>query len=304
MGKFPIRHPSGDLSGGIMTVETLENRKTPGMVRDGVDPSKWAWWAIILIAMGILISLVLIFNPKYTNAFLYLVQGVGITLRVTLSAYLIATIIGLFVGLARVSKNVFVYNAATLYVEIVRGIPMIVLILYFAYALIPIFIEGIHGIGNLGLMVFPGSSIFTAINVFSIRSIPNEIRGIMALAVGYGAFEAEVFRAGIQSIGKGQMEAAKSLGMTYLQSMRFIILPQAIRRVLPPLGNDFIAMLKDSALLTVLAINELTQLGRLRRASTFQIFETFNVLAFLYLSMTLTLSAIVRWLEKRMRIEE
>jgi polar amino acid transport system permease protein len=100
------------------------------------------------------------------------------------------------------------------------------------------------------------------------------------------------------------MEAAKSLGMTYLQSMRYVILPQAIRRVLPPLGNDFIAMLKDSALVTVLAVNELTQLSRLRRASTFQIFETFNVVAFLYLSMTLVLSAGVRWLEKRMKIEE
>jgi polar amino acid transport system permease protein len=130
------------------------------------------------------------------------------------------------------------------------------------------------------------------------------LRGVLALAVGYGAFEAEVFRAGIQSIGKGQMEAAKSLGMTYLQSMRYVILPQAIRRVLPPLGNDFIAMLKDSALLTVVAIPELTQLSRLRRASTFQIIETFNVVAFLYLSMTLILSMGVRWLEKKMRIEE
>ena len=138
----------------------------------------------------------------------------------------------------------------------------------------------------------------------SIRSIPTEVRGILALAIGYGAFEAEVFRAGIVSIGKGQMEAAKSLGMTYLQSMRYIILPQAIRRVLPPLGNDFIAMLKDSALLTVLAINELTQLSRLRRASTFQIMVTFNVTAFMYLSMTLLLSAGVRWLEKKMKIEE
>jgi polar amino acid transport system permease protein len=216
----------------------------------------------------------------------------------------LATIIGLFVGLARVSKNVFVYNAATLYVEVVRGIPMIVLILYFAYALIPFVVDGIHGLGNLGLALAPGIGLFSGMANMSIRSIPTEVRGILALAIGYGAFEAEVFRAGIQSIGKGQMEAAKSLGMTYLQSMRYVILPQAIRRVLPPLGNDFIAMLKDSALLTVLAINELTQLSRLRRASTFQIMTTFNVTAFLYLSMTLLLSAGVRWLEKKMRIEE
>ena len=131
-----------------------------------------------------------------------------------------------------------------------------------------------------------------------------EGRAIIALAFGYGAYEAEVFRAGIQSIGKGQMEAAKSLGMSYFQGMRFIVLPQAIRRVLPPLGNDFIACLKDSSLATVLAVNELTQLGRMLRASTFRVLETFNVMAFLYLSMTLLLSGAVRWLEKKMRIEE
>jgi polar amino acid transport system permease protein len=287
-----------------MTTETLEKRKTPGMIKDGVDPSKWPWWAIILIFAGVLISVVLIINPKYNETFEYLINGVIVTLRVTISAYVLATIIGLLVGLARVSKNVFVYNIATLYVEVVRGIPMIVLILYFAYALIPLFVTGVHGLGDLGLMLLPGSGLFTGLANMSIRSIPTEVRGILALAIGYGAFEAEVFRAGIESIGKGQMEAAKSLGMTYLQSMRFVILPQAIRRVLPPLGNDFIAMLKDSALLTVLAINELTQLSRLRRASTFQIFITFNVTAFLYLTMTLILSVGVRWLEKKMRIEE
>ncbi len=287
-----------------MTTETLENRKTPGMIKDGVDPSKWPWWAIILVVAGILIIVVLIVNPKYNETFDYLVTGVIVTLRVTISAYILATIIGLLVGLARVSKNVFIYNAATLYVEVVRGIPMIVLVLYFAYALIPIFVDGVHWLGNLGLTIAPGSSFFTGIAEMSIRIIPPEVRGVLALAIGYGAFEAEVFRAGIQSIGKGQMEAAKSLGMSYLQAMRFIILPQAIRRVLPPLGNDFIALLKDSALLTVLAINELTQLSRLRRASTFQIMTTFNVTAFLYLSMTLVLSAGVRWLEKKMKIEE
>jgi len=287
-----------------MTAETLSNRKQPGMIKDGVDPSKWPWWAITLVLVGIAFTYAVIVNPKYNDAFFYLLGGVAVTLRVTISAYVLATIIGLLVGLARVSKNPIIYNAATLYVEVIRGIPMIVLILYFAYAFIPIVVEGIHGIGNLGLALLPASGFFYGVANLSIRSIPAEVRGILALAVGYGAFEAEVFRAGIQSIGKGQMEAAKSLGMTYLQSMRYVILPQAIRRVLPPLGNDFIAMLKDSALLTVLAINELTQLSRLRRASTFQIIEVFNVVAFMYLSMTLVLSAGVRWLEKRMKIEE
>ncbi|MEJ2011887.1 MAG: amino acid ABC transporter permease [Anaerolineales bacterium] len=131
-----------------------------------------------------------------------------------------------------------------------------------------------------------------------------ELRAIVALSIGYGAYEAEVFRAGIQSIGRGQMEAARSLGMTYFQAMRFVILPQAVRRILPPLGNDFIAMLKDSSLATVLAVREITQLGRLRRASTFRVFETFNVVSFLYLAMTLLLSAVVRVLEQRMQFEE
>jgi polar amino acid transport system permease protein len=131
-----------------------------------------------------------------------------------------------------------------------------------------------------------------------------ELRAVIALALGYGAFEAEIFRAGIQSISKGQMEAARSLGMSYIQSMRFVILPQAIRRVLPPLGNDFIAMLKDSSLATVLAVNELTQLTRIRRSSTFRVMEAFNVAAFLYLAMTLLLSAAVRVLERKMKIEE
>ena len=287
-----------------MTVETLDNRKKPGMLKDGVDASKWPWWAIILVAGGILFSINLIINPKYNEAFAYLISGVAVTLRVTISAYFLATIIGLLVGLARVSKNPIVYNAATIYVEVIRGIPMIVLILYFAYAFIPLVIDGVHWVGEMGLVAIPGSNFFVGVANLSIRTIPAEVRGILALAVGYGAFEAEVFRAGIQSIGKGQMEAAKSLGMNYLQAMRFIILPQAIRRVLPPLGNDFIALLKDSALLTVLAINELTQLGRLRRASTFQIIETFNVLAFMYLTMTLLLSVAVRWLERKMKIEE
>lgn len=187
-----------------MTTETLETRKTPGMLKDGVDPSKWPWWAIILVFAGILFSVVLIVNPKYNETFKYLIDGVIVTLRVTISAYVLATIIGLLVGLARVSKNVIVYNIATLYVEVVRGIPMIVLILYFAYALIPLVVDGVHGLGNLGLVLLPGSGFFTGLANMSIGSIPTEVRGILALAIGYGAFEAEVFRAGMNPSVRGR----------------------------------------------------------------------------------------------------
>ncbi len=270
-------------------------------------PSRVPWWAFFLAAMGLLIIFLILSSANYRDTFTYLLPGVVTTLRMTLIAFPLATIIGLIIGLARTSKNVVIFNLATLYVEAVRGIPLIVVLLYFAFGIVPLFVELTHGLGDWGLG-WAGSGVlnglFSWLSAFSIRDISFELRAIIALAVAYGAFEAEVFRAGIQSIGKGQMEAARSLGMSYFQAMRFVILPQAVRRVLPPLGNDFIALLKDSSLATVLAVQELTQLGRLRRASTFRIFETFNVVTFLYLSMTLLLSAGVRFLERTMKMEE
>jgi polar amino acid transport system permease protein len=265
------------------------------------------WWALILIAAGFLIIYLIASNTNYSNTFLYLKDGVFTTLRITLLAFPIATVIGLFTGLARLSKNPIPFTIATLYVEIIRGIPLVVLLLMFAFAVIPLFVDFVNNTGKWGLgLVSQGflANIFTDLSNFSIRSIPMELRAVIALAIGYGAFEAEIFRAGIQSISKGQIEAARALGLTYVQAMRFIILPQAIRRVLPPLGNDFIALLKDSSLATVLAVNELTQLTRIRRSSTFRVMEAFNVAAFLYLSMTLLLSAGVRLLERKMKIEE
>jgi len=285
-------------------MEASKPLATPSLIPGGAKISKWPWWVIVLVLVGLLVVYLILESPNYQSSFLYLVNGVYTTLRITLFSYIMATVIGLFAGLARVSKNVFLFNASTLYVEVVRGIPLVVLLLYIAFALFPLFVELIKAIGGWGVGIFPTSNFFISVSTFSIRSISMEGRAIIALGFGYGAYEAEVFRAGIQSISKGQTEAARSLGMTYLQAMRFIILPQAVRRVLPPLGNDFIACLKDSSLATVLAVNELTQLGRMLRASNFRVLEVFNLVAFLYLSMTLLLSGAVRWLEKKMRIEE
>lgn len=265
------------------------------------------WWAIILFICALIIVYFIFTDKNYSEAFQYLLAGVLTTLRITLIAFPISTIIGLFVGLARLSKNVFLNTIATIYIEVVRGIPLVVLILIIAFGLVPILIDLINKLGQWGLSLFRSGQInqfFNSLATYSIRNISMELRAIIALAIGYGAFEAEVFRAGIQSIGKGQMEAARSLGMNYFLAMRLIILPQAIRRILPPLGNDFIALLKDSSLATVLAVNELTQLTRLRRSSTFRVMEAFNVAAFLYLSMTLLLSGFVRFLERKMRIGE
>jgi polar amino acid transport system permease protein len=266
-----------------------------------ISISKLPWWVIILSGIGLWVIFAILSDANYRDTFQFLLAGVVVTLRITLTAFPIATVLGLFVGLARMSKNQLLFTPATIYVEIIRGIPLVVLILIIAFGIVPIFVNSVNRIGAWGL-TWSSLSLFQTFSDFSIRSISLELRAIIALALGYGAFEAEVFRAGIQSIGKGQMEAARSLGMNYIQSMRLIILPQAVRRILPPLGNDFIALLKDSSLATVLAVNELTQLTRIRRSSTFRVMEAFNVVAFLYLSVTLFLSGLVRYLERRMKI--
>ena len=285
-------------------MEIADQRKRPGIIPGGINVSKWPWWAIALALAGVFLVFLVLGSRNYQNTFLYLTQGIITTLRITLFSFLLATLVGLPTGLARISKNTFLRNLSTLYVEVVRGIPLLVLIIYIAYALFPLFVSLINGLGNWGQAMLPASGFFHSLSSFTIRNVTQEGRAIIALGLGYGAFEAEVFRAGIQSIGKGQTEAAKSLGMNYFQTMRFIILPQAIRRVLPPLGNDFIACLKDSSLVSVVAVNELTKMGRLRTASTFRAMEVYNMVAFLYLSMTLLLSLLVRWLEHRMKIEE
>lgn len=204
--------------------------------------------------------------------------GIFLTLRVTLFAYALALLIGLIIGLMRVQKNPVLYAFSTLYVEVVRGIPLLVILLY------------------AGFVVSPWLRDNTPLR------LSDEWEAILGLSFGYGAFIAEIFRAGIQSISRGQMEAARSLGMSYPQAMRNVILPQAVRVVLPPLGNDFISMLKDSALISVLALPDLLQLGRLYISRTFRAFEGYNTVALLYLLMTLFLSMIVRIIERRSRL--
>jgi polar amino acid transport system permease protein len=287
--------------------ETTSEQRRPRAIIDSIPWARLPWWGFILIISGLVIAYLILADSNYNATFLFLVEGAITTVRITFFSYILALILGLITGIARTSKNPIIYTISTLYVEIVRGIPMIVLILYVAFGIVPLLVTFTNWIGSLGLGIGSGTALepfFFGLTQYSIRNISMELRGILALGFGYGAYEAEIFRAGIQAIGKGQIEAARSLGMTYFQSLRFIVLPQAIRAVLPPLGNDFISLLKDSALLTVLAVSELTQLGRQRRASTFRVFETFNVVVFLYLMLTLVLSGGVRYLERKMKIED
>ncbi len=285
--------------------ESLVASQAPKAVKKRRHPKDYPWWlfAIILILLVAAIAITRLPGAEnYRDVFAFVSAGLAITAKVTLSAYAIAVVIGLIVGLGRISRNVVLRNIATFYVEVIRGIPMLVLIFFLALVGIPMLIEAINGIGvwltanGIGL-----GRVFTAI---TLQNVSMDGRAILALAITYGAFLAEIFRAGIQSISRGQMEAARSLGMSYTQAMWYVVLPQAIRNVLPALGNDFVAMLKDSSLVSVLAVRDITQLSRLYAGRTFQFREAYSLLAIMYLSMTVILSLLVGWLERRMRSDE
>jgi len=178
------------------------------------------------------------------------------------------------------------YTLSTVYVEIFRGVPMLVQVLYLGFVVRP-FVKGF-------LSQLLGTNV--AFDEFTAA--------ILGLGLGYGAYIAEVFRAGIQSIHRGQMEAALSLGMTYFQAMRYIVLPQAVRRVLPPLANDGVALLKDSSFVSVLSVADLTRQGRLYMSRTYRAFESWNMVAFSYLVLTFLLSGVARVIERRMSVDD
>jgi polar amino acid transport system permease protein len=276
------------------------------------------WWLITLILLGLLITYQILTDDQMETIFLAVGKGIQVTVTVTIFGYLIAITIGLIIGLGRVSSNVIANNFASFYVEVVRGIPMLVLLMYIAFVGVPLLINGINASGEW-LISIGATGIGTSLTELNSRTevclpftggeedgvciqlFSNTVRVIIGLGVAYGAFSAEIWRAGIESIEKGQMEAARSLGMSYLQAMRYIILPQAIRRVLPALGNDFVAMVKDSSLVSVLGVQDITQLAKLYAASTFLFFQTYSILAFIYLVITIMLTRVVRWIERRLR---
>ncbi len=251
--------------------------------------SRLPWWFIALILIALAAAYTIITKENYREAFNFIKPGIRMTAQISLVSYGFSLILGLLAGIGRMSRNVFFNNLARLYIEFVRGIPMLVLIFFIAFVGVPVVIDLVNtaGMGNL-----------------DIQAVSMENRAVIALAVTYGAFLAEIFRAGIQSIGTGQMEAARSLGMTGFQAMRFIILPQAVRNVLPALGNDFVAMVKDSSLVSVLAVRDITQTARLYAGSTFRFREAYVTISIMYLTMTVVLSLLVQLLERRLQAGE
>ena len=268
--------------------------------------AKLPWWLLIIIVTGAFLAYTFYVEETYNEVFNFVREGIIVTLRVTIIAYVIAITIGLTAGLGRVSKNPIIYNIATLYVQVMRGLPILVTLLYVAFVVIPAVIIQINLLGEYLASINvlgPENTLALLGNRRAGLEVSFEVRAIIALAFSYGAFSAEIFRAGIESIGRGQMEAARSVGMSYFEAMRHIILPQAVRRVLPPLGNDFIAILKESALVSALGVQDITQLGRLYSASSFEYLKTYNVVAYMYLTMTILLSLFVKGMETRLKTD-
>ncbi|PMQ00740.1 MAG: ABC transporter permease [Dictyoglomus sp. NZ13-RE01] len=202
----------------------------------------------------------------------YLWKGAVMTLRLTVISVSIGIILGLIISLARISKRPYLRYPASIYVEVIRGTPLLMQLLIIYYAL-----------PSLGL------------------NLPAITASITGLSLNSAAYVGEIFRGGIQSIEKGQMEAARSLGMNYWQAMRYIILPQAFRRILPPLTNEFASMLKESSLASTLAVTELLRTGRELVAWKANVFSPFLGVTLFYLVMTVPLTRLSSYLEKRLK---
>lgn len=246
------------------------------------------WW-LLLFAVILLILFLIIFQPDPFRRILFFVSdGIGVTVLTTLVSFVLVLIFGLITGLARLSKISLIRGFATLYVEIIRGIPLLVQLMFWYFAF-PSVIQSIGATLSIpGLANYRSNPIFMA---------------ILGLTFCYSAYMSEVYRAGIQSISRGQMEASRSLGMTYIQAMRFVILPQAIRVILPPVGNEFITLLKDSSLVSVVAVADITRRGREFMAANFIPVQTWVMVALLYLVLTLFSARIVNWIEHKTRLE-
>lgn len=303
------------------------------------DPSEFPWWLVAMVTIIVGMGIAILTNEEFGNAFdaifpapFKLAKGIGLTLILTGASFILSVIVGLAVALLRMAEYkgwrwywmalfvgttagatvlvlmaeistvsrvimlaifwsaaivgslkqdvavVMIRNSATLYIEFVRGVPMLVWIFAIALVLVPS---------------------FTNLLDLQPRAITEAMRATVALSMFYAAFIAEVFRAGIQSVPLGQIEAGRAVGLNDGQVLRHITLPQAIRNMLPALGNDLIALMKDTSLVSVLAVNELTQMARLYAGSSFRFRESYFVLVILYVSLTLILSLLLRWYEKR-----
>jgi polar amino acid transport system permease protein len=246
------------------------------------------WWLLFLLVVIAFVLLITLVPDPYMRSLRFVSDGLVITIYFTFASFVFVLLLGLVGGLGRVSSNRFFYGISSLYVEIIRGIPLLVQLFMWAFAVPPL-------IKSLGATLH-----IPSLATYSAQPIPTAIFG---LAFCYGAYMTEIVRAGIQSVPKGQMEAARSLGMSYWQSMRHIILPQAVRMILPPVGNEFVTLLKDTSLVSVIGVGDLTRRGREFMATYGLATEGWLLVAILYLMLTLLGARLVSWLETRTQTE-
>ena len=256
----------------------------------GAEPSARMdpWWWMVLAVVALIVYLIVRFPDPYQTMFNFFLDGIGITIRVTILAFVFTLILGLFGGLGRLSKNWLIHGVATIYVEIIRGIPLLVQLFFWYFAFPQVVQELGKALNNEAMMTYQANPMFWA---------------VFGLTFCYGAYMSEIYRAGIQSIQKGQVEAARSLGMTYVQAMRYVILPQAVRVILPPVGNEFISLLKDSSLVSQVAIADLTRLGREYAGAHYISIQVWIMVALIYLVMTLLSARLVSWIERKTKVE-
>jgi polar amino acid transport system permease protein len=261
-------------------------------------------WFIGFVILDIAITYAIITSPAINDAWRFIIRGINVTIQITIVAFLIALVLGLITALGRVSKNAILYNLSTFYVELFRGLPLLVIIMIFAFVVTPAIVDAISGgvLDDLMQRLLGMDSVKIAETDLRTRDVEMVTRIMLAFAMTYGAFMSEVFRAGIESIGRGQMEAARSLGMNYVQAMRHVILPQAVRNVLPALANNFVLLLKDTSLATVVAVPEISHLTKQYSSNRFRYPEGLLVLSFLYANLTIILSMGVYYLEARLQV--
>lgn len=260
-----------------------------GMGVGGFQPKALSRWRRIdhmwLLLLGAVILVVLLYvgSPqRFAPIFRFIWgsfaggDGVFMTLKLTVISFAFILLVGMLMGVFRVTNVAVLQWISSLYVEIVRGVPVLVWILWIYFGL-------------------PG--------LLQIQ-IPDFTAAVVAFTFAYGAYMTEIFRAGIQSIARGQMEAARSLGMTYIEAMRYIILPQAVRVILPPVSNEFVTLLKDSSLVSILGLADLTRRGREWVGRTFASFDTYAAVALTYLILTLLFTRISTAIERRLAVEK
>ncbi len=275
------------------------------------------YWFLFLVLLGVLLAISILTDSVYSNIFDQLIEGLIMTLFVSAISYFSALLVAVVVGIIRSNPpdapqsrqtpmrailralRIALYNVCTVYVYVMRGVPILIVLLVTGFIIVPALRNALNEVVMTSLRDMLGNPDIPDI----IWRGSSPMTAIVALGATYGAYMSETIRAGIQSIPKGQFEAAYSVGMTYWQTMRSIILPQAFRNVLPPLGNDFVAMIKDSSLLAFLGIRDVTQIAKLSSGRSFRYVETYAVTAYIYLTLVIVASTLVNLLEDTINIE-